>query len=191
MSQNKAELSSNERSQLLKLARSVIGAELDPSIQVDRPANISDALAEERGCFVTLEIGGALRGCIGTLNPRDTLVSNVEENALNAAFKDPRFAPLRRDEFDRVRIEISVLSKPAPLLHHQPQELLDVLQPNLHGVILTKDWHSATFLPQVWSQLPDKIQFLEHLCIKAGLTPESWMDPAVGIKIYTVEHFSE
>jgi AmmeMemoRadiSam system protein A len=184
-------LSTAERAQLLTLARSVIGAQLDESIQVRRPERLTAAMAEKRGCFVTLNIGEALRGCIGTLKPHRSLIDTIEENALNAAFRDPRFAPLTRTEFDRVQIEISVLSVPQPLPGRSAEDRLNFVEPRIHGVILSKAWHSATFLPQVWKQLPDKVQFLEHLCIKAGLPPDGWQDPAVEMKVYTVEYFSE
>jgi len=184
-------LSDNERNVLLGHARSAIEAQLNPSNRVKRPSEVTPRMKEKRGCFVTLHKKGQLRGCIGTIEPQRTLLANIEENALNAAFKDPRFPELKAAELPLIQIEISVLSVPRTLTHRNPNELLHKLEPQNHGVILSKDWHSATFLPQVWQQLPDKKKFLEHLCLKAGLPSDGWMNPEIGVKVYTVEHFSE
>ena len=190
-SQSRIKLSNIDRKSLLDLARSVIAAELNPSVQIKNPVEITAVMREKRGCFVTLHKKGQLRGCIGTIEPHRSLLANIEENALNAAFKDPRFPPLKPDELSVVQIEISVLTVPQPLKFRNPSELLQTLEADLHGVILSKDWYSATFLPQVWQQLPDKKQFLEHLCLKAGLQSDCWMDPQISVKVYTVEYFSE
>ena len=84
-----------DRQALLRLARSTIHAELTTGARIEYPTNISQALKEKRGCFVTLHKTGDLRGCIGTIEPTRSLVTGVEENALNAAFRDPRFPPLK------------------------------------------------------------------------------------------------
>jgi AmmeMemoRadiSam system protein A len=115
----------------------------------------------------------------------------VEDNARNSAFRDPRFPPLEADELPAVDIEISVLSVPIVLQYDDADDLLKKLQPGIHGVIISKAWHSATFLPQVWEQLPDTKSFLEHLCLKAGLEKNSWKTGDLTVKVYTVEYFSE
>ena len=184
-------LSESERNALLELARSVIEAEINSAARYKRPDEVTAAMREKRGCFVALHKRGQLRGCIGTIDARRSLLFNIEENAFNAAFKDPRFPRLKADELPLVRIEISVLSVPRPLNFQSPNELLHALKPGHHGVILSRDWHSATFLPQVWEQLPDKKQFLEHLCLKAGLPSDSWMDSKIGVSVYSVEYFAE
>jgi AmmeMemoRadiSam system protein A len=186
-----AALTDNDRKTLLKLARSVLAAELFKGSQIERPQDISEALKENRGCFVTLHKEGMLRGCIGTIEPVRSLVSNVEENALNAAFRDPRFPPLEADELPAVEIEISVLTVPAIIAYQDAEDLKQKLQPGVHGVIISKDWHSATFLPQVWEQLPDKEVFLEHLCQKAGMQKNCWKDKDITLKVYKAEYFSE
>jgi AmmeMemoRadiSam system protein A len=186
-----AALTDDDRKSLLKLARSVISAELFKGSEIERPKVIAQALAENRGCFVTLHKEGNLRGCIGTIEPVRSLVSNVEENALNAAFRDPRFPPLGADELPAVEIEISVLSVPAIMAYQDAQDLKQKLQTGVHGVIISKDWHSATFLPQVWEQLPDKEIFLEHLCQKAGMQKNCWKDQDITVKVYKAEYFSE
>jgi AmmeMemoRadiSam system protein A len=184
-------LSGPERRSLLLLARSVIAAELLQEAKVVRPAQVSGTLLARCGCFVTLYMSRALRGCIGNIEATRSLIESVEENAVNSAFKDPRFPPLRASELPAVRIEISVLSVPQELTYHGADDLLDKLIPGIHGVIITKNWHSATFLPQVWQQLPGKDSFLENLCLKAGLEKTSWQEGDLSVRVYKVEHFSE
>ena len=186
-----ASLSDKERSALLKLARSAITAELDHETAVNRPSELSENLTEKRGCFVTLHINGMLRGCIGTIEPEKSLVVSVEENALNAAFRDPRFPPLRIHELSKIDIEISVLTVPTPLDFKDSADLLAKVKPGVHGVILMKEWKRATFLPQVWEQLPDKEAFLGQLSLKAGLKKTDWMHSDTTIQIYEAEYFSE
>jgi len=186
-----AALKDEDRKSLLKLARGVISAKLFKGSEIERPKVISQALAENRGCFVTLHKKGLLRGCIGTIEPVRSLVSNVEENALNAAFRDPRFPPLGAEDLSAMEIEISVLSVPAIIAYQDAEDLKQKLLPGVHGVIISKDWHSATFLPQVWEQLPDKEIFLEHLCQKAGMHKNCWKDQDITVKVYKAEYFSE
>lgn len=184
-------LSADDRAALLTLARSAIAAKLVDGAGVKRPADASAALNEKCGCFVTLHKNAALRGCIGTIEARQPLLSAVEENARHAAFDDPRFPPLAADELPAVAIEISVLSVPTALAYDDADDLLAKIQPGVHGLIISKAWHSATFLPQVWDQLPDKKSFLEHLCLKAGLERDCWKAGGLTVKTYTVTHFSE
>ncbi|MCJ7773083.1 MAG: AmmeMemoRadiSam system protein A [Desulfobacterales bacterium] len=180
-----------DKATLLKLARSVIESELNKGLKIERPENIAPALNEKKGCFVTLHKKGALRGCIGTIEPSTSLILAVEDNALNAAFRDPRFPSLKVNELPDVDVEISVLTTPKVLEYNDPEELKDKLKPGVSGVILSKDWRNATFLPQVWEQLPDSEVFLAHLCQKAGLTNTCWKDKDIVIKVYEVEYFSE
>lgn len=184
-------LSDDDRNSLLKLARSAITAELVGGAEVIRPAKPSAALQKKRGCFVTLHKNKTLRGCIGTIEAAHSLLAGVEDNARNSAFRDPRFPPLEADELPAVDIEISVLSMPIALEYDDADDLLNKLQPGVHGVIISKAWHSATFLPQVWEQLTDTKSFLEHLCLKAGLGKNCWMAGDLSVKVYTVEYFSE
>lgn len=184
-------LSDDDRNSLLKLARSAITAELVGGTEVIRPAKPSAALQKKCGCFVTLHKNKALRGCIGTIEAARSLLAGVEDNARNSAFKDPRFPPLEADELLAVDIEISVLSVPIALEYNDADDLLKKIQPGVHGVIISRAWHSATFLPQVWEQLPDTKPFLEHLCLKAGLETNCWTAGDLTVKVYTVEYFSE
>jgi AmmeMemoRadiSam system protein A len=186
-----AALTDENRKSLLILARSVIESELVENTKIERPQYLSPALKEKRGCFVTLHKNGVLRGCIGTIEPVKSLVSNVEENAINAAFKDPRFPPLGQDELSAVDIEISVLTVPRILDFEDGEDLKKKIRPGVDGVILSRGWHGATFLPQVWEQLSDKESFLGHLCQKGGMERTCWKDTNTQVKIYQAEYFSE
>lgn len=147
-------------------------------------------LGQPGACFVTLTRGGRLRGCIGTLEAHRTLGADLLANAVNAAMRDPRFPPVSREELAELAIEVSILSPPRPFPYDSPEDLLARLQPGVHGVILSLGGRRATFLPQVWEQLPDPHQFLEHLCHKAGLGGGCWRQ-GVTIQVYTVEKFHE
>jgi len=148
-------------------------------------------LHERRGTFVTLTIDGNLRGCIGHIIPHESIIEGVRINAINAAFRDPRFPPLSRDELDRIRIEVSILTNPRPLEYKDAEDLLNKLRPGIDGVIIKKGFHEATFLPQVWEQLPRKEDFLTHLCLKAGLDAEAWRGGDLEVSTYQVQAFEE
>lgn len=179
---------------LLEAARKSIAGRLGISYETshDFGARSEDPVFQEkRGTFVTLKINGQLRGCIGNLMPEKPLIDGVKDNAVNAAFNDPRFAPLTEKEFDRIQIEVSVLTEPRPLEYKNSQDLLDSIRPNVDGLIIRKGPHSATFLPQVWEQLPDKTSFLGQLCMKAGMPPDEWERGDLQVFTYQVRYFEE
>lgn len=128
---------------------------------------------KEQACFVTLTKNGDLRGCIGSLQAYQQLWKDVQSNAINAAFHDPRFPGLSKDELNEIKIEISILSEPKKLEFKDESDLLNKIN-NKMGLILKKGFASSTFLPQVWEQIPDKRRFLENLAIKAGLNKNDW-----------------
>ncbi|MBF0165138.1 MAG: AmmeMemoRadiSam system protein B [Magnetococcales bacterium] len=148
------------------------------------------ALARQGACFVTLTQRGGLRGCIGSLVAHRPLAEDLLENGLSAALRDPRFAPLTAAELAGTEIEVSLLTPPEPFPYRDAADLLARLKPGVHGVILSKQGRRATFLPQVWEQLPDPVAFLGHLCRKAGLDGECWREGAQ-IQVYTVEKHLE
>ncbi len=185
-----SDLTLKDKKLLLKLARSVIGGKLSGR-DISLPDDISPVLKEKRGCFVTLHKKGMLRGCIGTIEPVQPLIECVAENAINAAFKDPRFPPLDKSEFSQVDIEISVLTVPEKLEYKDGNDLVSKLKPGIHGVILSKGWHRSTFLPQVWDQLPVAEIFLSHLCQKGGMPGDCWKDGSVTVQVYEAEYFGE
>jgi AmmeMemoRadiSam system protein A len=151
------------------------------------PANAREVIDEdmplfkERGaCFVTLTQKGVLRGCIGTLQACRSLLVDVQYNAISAAIHDSRFLPVTLEEFPEITVEVCVLSTPQPLSFGSQSEVLALLRPGLDGVVFEYESHRATFLPQVWENLPQPKQFLAMLKQKAGLPANFW---AEGIRI--------
>lgn len=153
--------------QLLSLARAAIGAKIGLNAVPQIPAE--DWLRERRATFVTLTLDGQLRGCIGRLAAERELGVDVVENARMAAFSDPRFAPLTAEEFRRCVVEVSLLSDAKRLEFADEADLLRQLRPGEDGLILECDGRRGTFLPQVWKSLPQPVQFLSQLKLKAGL----------------------
>lgn len=176
---------------LLHLARTVILNRLWQKPPSSLPARISPEFMEKRGCFVTLHLNGGLRGCIGTIEPIKSLISAVTENAVLAGFQDTRFSPVTLEELDRITIEISILTKPVPLRFQNPEGLKKQIKPGVHGVILSQGYNRATFLPQVWEQLPGIEAFLGQLCLKAGMEQTCWKDTKTSVEVYEVSAFSE
>jgi AmmeMemoRadiSam system protein A len=185
-------LSQDEGNYLLMVARSTIKNRLNnrEQPQIDWK-DLPKRFQEQLGTFVTITIDGNLRGCIGHIIPRETLLEGIRENAINAAFRDPRFPPLTREEFDKTEIEISILTAPQELPYIDAEDLLNKLRPGKDGVIIKKGYREATFLPQVWDQLPDKQEFLTHLCMKAGLSHDTWRKEKLQVSTYQVQAFEE
>ncbi len=187
-------LVTTETAYLLGVAREAVEAYLQGGRRPEvRPQDLpSKRMAEEGACFVTIYYEGRLRGCIGSLEPHRPLVFDVIENALSSAFEDPRFVPVSKDELCRLRFSISVLSQPRRIRPSGPAELLDSLVPARHGLIIQKGLNRATFLPVVWDMIPDKEEFLSHLCVKAGLQPDEWRDTrSMEFYIYEAQEFME
>ncbi len=147
-------------------------------------------LAKPGAVFVTINERSSLRGCIGSLVAHRPLIDDVIENAKAAAFGDPRFPPLSPEEFDKITIEISLLSEPKPLEYSSIEDLRNKIKPGIDGVVLKLDGRQATFLPQVWEDLSDFDTFFTHLCMKAGL-PANCLEYHPEIFVYQVEKFSE
>ncbi|MFA7256913.1 MAG: AmmeMemoRadiSam system protein A [Kiritimatiellales bacterium] len=145
-------------------------------------------LLEKRATFVTLTIGGQLRGCIGMLEACRPLAEDVVANACAAAFEDPRFPPLTKKEFEKLEIHISVLSPPEEMSFISEEDVLNQIRPGLDGLILQDGFHRGTFLPSVWEELPQKELFWAHLKRKAGLPANYWSD-TVRVFRYTTEYF--
>lgn len=186
---------SEEKGQLLvQLARQTIAEKLGQTAggREDIANRLNDeTFQSKRGTFVTLTKNHQLRGCIGNLVPDKPLKEGVQENAVNAAFHDPRFPPLSAGELEQIELEVSLLTEPQPLEYKNADDLLAKLRPKVDGVILRKGMHSATFLPQVWDQLPEKEMFLSHLCMKAGLPGDAWKKGDLEILTYQVQYFEE
>ena len=186
-----SDLDAGARRTLLELARRSIANGLREGRALAAHAgDFGDTLQATRAAFVTLKEGERLRGCIGHLQAVQPLVQDVAENAFAAAFRDPRFPPLQPDEFDGVRIEISVLSPPEPMRFTSEQDLLAQIRPGRDGLILEDGAARGTFLPSVWESLPDPGDFLRHLKLKAGLPPDHW-SPQLRMSRYRTESFAE
>jgi hypothetical protein len=175
-----------ERETLLALARASIRAGLGGERLRVAVEEFAPALAEQRASFVTLNLSGRLRGCMGTLEARRALVLEVVEMAHAAAYRDPRFPPLGVEEFDRIELHISVLSRPEPVAFASEAELLGQLRPGIDGLILSERHARGTFLPSVWEQLPEPREFVARLKQKAGLSRDHWSD-AIRVERYTTE----
>jgi AmmeMemoRadiSam system protein A len=140
------------------------------------PEAFPPELREKRASFVTLRRNGALRGCIGTLEQDLPLVVSVAENAFKAAFRDPRFPPLREAELPEIEIHISILTPLERMQVASEDDLVAKLRPGIDGVVLQQGARRGTFLPSVWEELPDTAQFVRQLKRKAGLPAEYWSD---------------
>ena len=180
---------------LLWLARETITRKLGLEAHEPEPkiaARLQDAeLQYKRGTFVSLKAHGDLRGCIGCLVATDSMVEEVKRNALHAAFDDSRFKPVEQEELGAIEVEISILTAPTPLAYASPEELLRALRVGIDGVIILQGGRSATFLPQVWQQLPDPQDFLSPLCRKACLPADAWLSGGLEVFTYRVQYFAE
>jgi hypothetical protein len=181
-----------EQAILLKIARdsltlSVQGEAL-PRLQ---GADLPETLQAKGASFVTLTKQGQLRGCIGALQAYQPLATDVQEHAMAAALQDYRFPPVQPDELSQIEIEVSVLTPRRKLDYETPLDLIRKLRPNVDGVVLQDGIRKATFLPQVWEQLPQPEEFLAHLCQKMGASPTLWQKKHLTVYTYQVQEFHE
>lgn len=177
-------LSEADRGALLGLARRAI-VEAVGQQQPRTRAELTGVFAERRGVFATLHIRGRLRGCIGVVEAFEPLGMSVARCAASAALDDPRFSAVRAEEIPLLKIELSLLSAPAPL---RPEEI----EIGKHGLLITQGVRRGLLLPQVAIEhklSPEK--FLEETCRKAGLPQTAWREPETRILGFTCEVFSE
>jgi hypothetical protein len=175
-------LTNKNRRSLLDLAYRSI----ESGLKTGHPLNVnlrdySEELSKQRATFVTLKKNKQLRGCIGMLEAVLPLAEDISENAFSAAFKDPRFPPLEKNELNDLEIHLSILSPSEPMIFTSEQDLIAQIRPNIDGLILVIDSRKGTFLPSVWQSIPVADQFLQHLKQKAGLAKNYWSDQ---IKVY-------
>jgi len=176
---------------LIALARKAISEVFAESLhETTVEAGDAECLQQQGATFVTLTIEGRLRGCIGSLTARRSLREDVQANAVAAAFHDPRFAPLTSEEWTDTSVEVSVLGEARAIHGETEEQLRRALVPFQDGLILRYKQHQATFLPQVWQQLPQAALFLQHLKLKAGLPADFWSED-MQMSVYTVEKFSD
>jgi AmmeMemoRadiSam system protein A len=182
-----------EQEYLLSLARRNIQKYLtDGSVlMLEQDSIPSDSLRDKRGVFVTLTINDKLRGCIGNLESEQSIYQSVIDNSLAAAFFDPRFPSLTISELEKVKIEISILGPLKKLQFSTPEQFVNYLKQKKPGIFIKKNFNQATFLPQVWLELPEPEEFLQQLCFKAGLDIGSWKDLDLEIYEYEVEKIQE
>ncbi len=185
-------LSQEERETLLKLARQALevgvsGKALEPIILEIQSINLQQPGAS----FVTLKRKGELRGCIGALEAYQPLAEDVREHVVAAALNDYRFPPVSPEELPDITIEISRLTPPQRLVYEKCEDLAQLMRPHIDGVILRDGIRRATFLPQVWEKISDPILFINCLCQKMGLSPETWRRKKLEAWVYQVEEFQE
>ena len=180
-------LNQEQRSQLLRIARESIQAMLDGRKPQFDMATLDDDLKRPSGAFVTLnERTGELRGCIGSIEARAPLAQAVSSSAINAAFRDPRFYPVTREELPNLHIEISVMS---PIV---PVSSVDEIEVGRDGLIISRGSRAGLLLPQVATEYGwDRETFLSQTCVKAGLPPDSWQSPGCRIEKFSAEVFGE
>lgn len=178
---------------LLNLARESIAQALGGSahIDVDKMIKQNPWLQEKGAAFVTLNTKeGALRGCIGSLVAHRKLYEDVIANAQSAALHDPRFVALSKGELDNIKVEVSLLTPAKPLAYSSIEDLKSKINVGQDGVVLKQGQYQATFLPQVWEQLPSFELFFKYLCKKAGLK-EHCLEDKPEISVYHVEKYEE
>lgn len=184
--------SATEQAQLLAIARysleSATAQQPLPSINLE---SLSTSLRAVRACFVTLEIDHSLRGCTGVLVARRPLALEVNEMTVQSAFYDPRFPPVTKSEVSEIEIEISVLTPPKMLQFERVDDIPQLIRPHIDGVTFRLGNLRSTFLPQVWEQLPDPVQFLGHLSRKMGLSTTGWRQPQIEVETYQAIVFRE
>lgn len=173
---------------LLDIVRKSIQRKFDSNIVIDKQKLIADfpQLQNPGATFVTLNLDGKLRGCIGSLQAYRSLIDDLISNAQAAAFEDPRFLELTAQEFEKVDMEISILSSPVEVQYSNLNDLKSKIKPNIHGVILEYLGRRSTFLPQVWEQLPTFEEFFSHLIYK-GSFDDNLFDYHPKVFIYEVE----
>jgi AmmeMemoRadiSam system protein A len=184
-------LSSEDARALLAIARASIqhGLDVGEPLPVDL-GEVPAVLSRPGASFVTLQLKGALRGCIGSFEAYRPLASDVSHNAYAAAFRDPRFPPLSPAELAELELHLSLLGPPVPLEVASEDELLATLRSGVDGLILEDGGRRALFLPQVWQQLSDPVDFVTHLKLKAGLPRDHW-SPGVRCWRFVVEEVEE
>ena len=177
-------LASAERAALLGIARAAVLCHLQAKPPPDPPS--SGALGEVRGAFVTLYVGGELRGCVGTFSPTESLARTVAKMAVAAASEDPRFRAIAPPDVATLSISVSALGPIQAL----PDPL--AVRVGVDGLLVRRGWHRGALLPKVavehgW----DAREFLKHVCLKAGLPARAWQEPGTELEVFQAEEFGE
>lgn len=177
-------LDNSEKLFLLTVARRALVA----AVEIGKPAEGPPPLQTSQECagaFVTLRRRARLRGCIGRIGAKQSVVEVVAYSARAAALEDPRFDPVRPDELAEIEIELSILSPPEDIAPHQ-------IEVGKHGLIVSRGWQRGVLLPQVAAEYRwERMRFLEETCVKAGLKRDAWKDAQTLVFGFTAEVFSE
>lgn len=175
---------------LLEIAKEAILTYLDEGKKIGIPEDCPDELKEKLGVFVTLNKNEMLRGCIGYPEPVETAIQATINVAISAAFEDPRFNPLTKEEYDDITLEVTVLTKPEILEVDDPQEYLDKIEIGKDGLIIQKGFSRGLLLPQVATENNMNVEeFLEHTCMKAGISSDSWLDASCDVYTFQGQIF--
>jgi AmmeMemoRadiSam system protein A len=147
--------------------------------------------AVRRGVFVTLKKQGRLRGCIGRIEPGAPLHLAIRDCAVGSASRDERFDPVTPDELGELRVSISILGYPTRIRVERPEQYLEVLEPEIDGVVILHQGRRSVFLPEVWKQIPDPTEFLTRLCRKQGAPDDAWRAPSIRLYRFSAQVFAE
>jgi hypothetical protein len=172
-------LSLEEGAELIKLARKVIMSKFSLIKSLDRSIDkaMKEKFSDSLGCFVTLHKKGQLRGCIGYPEPIMPLSEGIISAAKHAAFNDPRFPPVEKEEMEEITIEVSVLTKPKRVDVRDSDEYLKKIKIGKDGIIIRSTFSSGLLLPQVATEHNwDTKTFLSQTCLKANLQADDWRD---------------
>lgn len=179
------ELSDGEKKILLRVARDTLEVWIKDRKR-PAPPDAQGNLKVQTGAFVTLHKNGQLRGCIGNMIGQAPLIETIRNMAIAASTEDPRFPPVKKEELSDIDIEISVLS---PMKRINDVSEIEV---GKHGILLGRGWNQGVLLPQVATEQGwDRTAFLQHTCLKAGLSPDDWKDPETIIEIFSAQVFGE
>jgi AmmeMemoRadiSam system protein A len=179
-----AMLSDDDKKELLRIARATLREYLSTGF-MPPGAPHRKSLLVPRGAFVTLHVGGELRGCIGRVDPDTPLYLAVEQLAVAAATRDPRFDALRIEELPETKVEISILSS---LTDGKPEDV----EIGKHGIVITRGVRRGLLLPQIAVEHKlDRERFLDETCSKAGLPPGAWRQPDTHLQLFTADVFHE
>ena len=172
---------------LLKIAHDSIKCKFDETFKIDKEELLKQYpfLEEPAACFVTLNLDGKLRGCIGSLEAYDMLIDDLISNAYNAAFLDPRFLELSEEEYEKIDLEISILTPAVKIPYTDTADLKSKIKVGKHGVIIINEEDRSTFLPQVWEQLPTFEEFFKKLLYK-GSFDENALETGIDVFVYEV-----
>ncbi len=181
-----SELSPELQQKVLQIARDTIECYIRTQAKPDDIEVPESELQQKAGAFVTIKTHGRLRGCIGHIEGVQPLYKTIMDMAIAASTQDPRFPPMREDELAAMHLEISVMT---PLRRVEAAEEVEV---GMHGILMRRGFRSGLLLPQVATEHHwDRETFLEHTCMKAGLSPHDWQDPQTEIYIFSAQVFHE